>query len=107
MKPFLKSLTEDSLETELASAKTAMHKRTVLAAALHKDPSWLKRLASTVPISSLCEAITHLSQAEVVARRKPILDLLLSLYVERYSTMTSSEKTSFRKSVAYCDETLT
>lgn len=99
-----KPLVAEALEKELSAAKTQKDKRTLLLAALKVDPAAIADLS--VPAPRLLEAVTHLEPSVVGARKGKLLELLLAIYTRQFSSMTSPERSVFRKAVAFCDQAL-
>jgi len=52
----------------------------------------------------LSEAFTHLTKQELKDRKNAILELLLKLFEEQFSTMPPNKRSMFRKAVSFCDE---
>jgi len=90
----------------LKSAKTAREKRSLLVDILRRAPTIVLQSISGIPLGKLCEAITHLRNKELSKYQTDLLEILLNVFVDHFSTMQGNEKTAFRKAVAYCDEQL-
>jgi len=106
LKPPL-SITKMSVTKAMAKASNQKEQRSILVHALRKDPRCLfSTITETDTASRLCEAITHLTPQEIERGRADILELLLGVFRDHFSTMTSLEKTTFRKAAAFCDEAL-
>lgn len=94
------------IEAALSSAKTEAQKRSVLLGALRRDPRILAESVSTLPVARLSEAVTHLTPRQLADHAAGILELLLSVFANRFQGLSPIERTAFRKAVAFCDENL-
>ncbi len=104
--PRIGSITKDGLKKRLSSARLAADKRTLLLAVIQKAPELIASALSGLPLLRILEAVTHVSHRTLASKREAILEVLLRAYSDQATAMSSSERTAFRKAVAYCDEVL-
>jgi len=100
----LKGLTRASFLAALQAAKTEKERRSLLVTVLAHRPGLIKKTLAEVALMRVCEAVTHLPKKRIIARKTELLDLLLSIFTDHFPTMTSLEKSAFRKAIAVCDE---
>jgi hypothetical protein len=95
-----------SLVAAVVVARTEKERRSILAAALSARPELVRQALPQLPAIRVVEAVTHLAPQALVTHRAQILELLLGIFTERFSSMVSNEKSFFRKAVTACDEAL-
>jgi schlafen family protein len=104
--PTLKNLSRDTLAQLLSECASQAEKRTMIFETLKTKPLLIRQSLGDLPITRLCEAVTHLTTKQIASIRKDILELLLIMFTEMYSGMNSGEKGAFRRAVAHLDELL-
>ena len=92
----------DAVNSELKVAE----KRSVLVAVLSSDPKIVKEAIGFLPVVRLCEALTHIDESKLRRHKSGIFSVALALFQRRYEGMTSNERSTFRKSMAYLDQQL-
>jgi hypothetical protein len=97
--------TAEALRVRLASAPTR-EQRSVLLEALGTSPALVDDSTADTHLSRLCEAALHLTLPALGRTRRQLFDLFLSVFARRFDLLTSSEKSAFRKAVAYLDQAL-
>lgn len=105
MDSYVSGLDATSFAAKLKECQLEKEKRTLFVAALRKDIQLVTIHLEMIDIFRLSEAITHLTRPDLKKRKDRLLELLLKVF-DGYATMTASERSTFRKAVAFCDEGL-
>jgi len=105
LKPYLKKLDAASFLAKLNECRQERERRTLLLAALKQNMQLVSENIGGIEFIRLSEAITHLSKAELKERKDDLFESLLKIF-DGYATMTSTERSSFRRTTAFCDEVL-
>jgi hypothetical protein len=103
-KPLTKDLDAAVFVSKLQACKREKQKRTLLVAALRKDPGLIGASLDNLNTARLSEAFTHLTKQELRDGKDALLELLLKVFEEQFSTMLPNERSMFRKAVCFCDE---
>jgi len=85
---------------------TALGQRSLVFQALKQFPAFVRDIATQIPCTRLFDGISNLNKRDIEQRREAILGSLLDIFNQRFSNMEGSEKSIFRKAVAYVDEQL-
>lgn len=101
-----KDITTAQFMNQLQGTQIAKEARSLLLAGLRRDPRLIDASSPTLKPGQAAEAVTHLTKADLTARKAQVLDLLLALFEERFGAMKPIERTCFRKGVCRCDELL-
>jgi hypothetical protein len=105
-KSFPKKLSMDVIIDRMKQFQSELEKRSFLAYVLKRKSSDIQSCWPELNIIRLFEAITNLETETIKNIQKDLLEILLSIFRDRFATMSSREKTAFRKAIAYCDESL-
>lgn len=81
-------------------------KRSLIYQVLRKRPRLVRDVSLEIPAQKLFEAISNQSKSEILKGRNDILGTLLDIFVNKFGTLKGTERTSFRKAVAYIEEQL-
>jgi hypothetical protein len=98
--------TSAELERTLDRLKTEKERRSVLLGTIRRSPKLLQQFVQTLPLARLSEAVTHLDGGHLQKLKEDVFELLLSIFANRFQQASGSERTVFRKAVAFCDENL-
>ena len=94
------------LKEKLASTRPAAALRGVLVAALSSRPDVVMEAISELPVIRFCEALTHIETTMLFENQSRLLSVVLAVFKERYESMSSNERSYFRKAIAYLDQKL-
>jgi len=106
-KALIKDLDATTFVSKLQTCKGEKQKRTLLVAALRKDPRLLEASLDHLKVARLSEAFTHLTKHDLTGGKDALLELLLKVFEEHFATMPPNERSIFRKAVCFCDEGIT
>lgn len=98
--------TKEDLLRLFQESGSAKDKRSLLLRALVVSPDVVQQALPELPVARVCEVVTHVEPDTIRTHREPLFRLLLHVLNERFASLTSSEKTTFRKAVAFLDERL-
>ena len=90
----------------MTMAHTVRKQRETILAYLRAKPQIVETQSHSLPVCGILNAILSLTASEARKLEKPLRNILLRQYSDRFSTMQPLEKTLFRRTVAYLDETL-
>jgi len=99
-------LTSTEFERSFGQAKSVKERRSLLVATMLRSPRLLQEFVPSLPLGLLSEAVTHLNTSDLRKLKGDLLELLLSAFANRFQDASSSERSAFRKAVAFCDEKL-
>jgi len=98
--------TSAEFERSFGQAKTVKERRSLLVATMRRSPRLLQEFLPSLPLGPLSEAVTHLDTAGLRKLKEDVLELLLSVFANRFQDGSGPERSAFRKAVAFCDEKL-
>lgn len=99
-------VTANTLLSRYSTAKSQITKRSLAHLFLCKIPNSVYTNLEQLESIRICEAITHLSDAEILKSKTIILKILTEIYEKEFHGFCSADKTNFRKALAFCDEAL-
>ncbi len=90
----------------LEAAPDAKSERSLLYAALRRNPRLVDTGKISLDVGRLSEAVTHLSDKDIAAQQTTIMELMLRVFETRFGSMLGNVRSQFRKAVCRCDEAL-
>lgn len=100
------NITDDIIEQKLKEINDPKALRTLLFYILKEKPTSAQKNINNIQHIKLFEAITHLSHKDIVSNKQVLFDILLSIFTTKFVSLTSVERTYFRKTLAFIDESI-
>jgi|SRR3989338_2743085 len=97
---------KDAFKDSVASASISKIKRTLIFGMLRQNPSLVLSVLSHLPRVRVLEAAIHLGKSDLDQFKSHYFDMLMQIFTTGFATMSSIEKSVFRKAICHIDEVL-
>jgi len=97
---------KEAFKASIASERSTKKKRTLILGMLRQNPNLVISVLSYLPRVRILEAAIHLSMSDFDQFKSQYFDILMQIFTTGFATMSSPEKSVFRKTICHFDEVL-